>query len=81
MEPSHPLHQLADQIERAGLSAPVAMVLQIVAPFDVVCSQGAQALAPFARGTRWASAIEALAMPEHWPELRDLLWARLRAQR
>ncbi|WP_322495376.1 hypothetical protein [Chloroflexus sp.] len=80
MEPSHPLHHLADQIERAGLSVPVAMVLQIVAPLDVVCSQGAQALAPLARGTRWAGVIELLTTPAHWPALRDLLQERVHKQ-
>ncbi|MEF3273383.1 MAG: hypothetical protein K6356_03145 [Chloroflexus sp.] len=78
MEPSHPLHQLADQIEQAGLSVPVAIVLQIIAPLDVICSQSAQALAPLTRGTRWASMVEALTTPAHWPALRDLLLLRLR---
>ncbi|RMD77905.1 MAG: hypothetical protein D6823_06465 [Chloroflexi bacterium] len=77
MEPSPPLRQLANQIEQAGFSVPVAIVLQIVAPLDVVCSQGAQALLPLVRGTRWAGVVELLTIPEHWPALRDLLLARL----
>jgi len=80
MQQSHPLHQLADQIERTGLCVPVAMLLHIVAPLDVVCSQTVQTIAPFLHGTRWASVIDALTVPDHWPALRDLLQARLRKE-
>ncbi|WP_298814946.1 hypothetical protein [Chloroflexus sp.] len=81
MESSHPLHQLADRIEQAGLSVPAALMLQILAPLDVVCSQGAQVLMPLTRGTRLAGLIEPLTTPAHWPALRDLLLLRLQQRR
>ncbi len=80
MQPSHPLHHLADQIERAGLCVPVAILLHIVAPLDVVCSQTVQTVAPFLRGTRWTSVVDVLTVPDHWPMLRDLLQSRLRKE-
>lgn len=80
MQPLHPLQQLADQIERAGLNVPVAMLLHIAAPFDVICSQMVQALVPLLHGTRWAVIADTLTVPDHWPALRDLVQSRLQRE-
>ncbi len=78
MQPSPPLRQLVEQIDRAGLSVPVAIILQIVAPLDVLCSHGAHLIAPLARGTALGPVCELMATPAHWPLLRDLLTLHLR---
>jgi hypothetical protein len=67
------LHVLAEQIERAGLRAPAAILLDLLCPLDVISSQMAQFSRPLVRGTSLDPYAELLAETASWQELRRLL--------
>ena len=72
-EESEALRRVVDRVERAGLRAPVALLLDALSPIDVVNSQLARLGLPLARGTGAEPLLRALAEAERWRELRGLL--------
>ncbi|MCS6880478.1 MAG: hypothetical protein RMK84_14035 [Oscillochloridaceae bacterium] len=70
------LQRLAAGVERAGLRAPVALLLDILSPIDVISSQVARFSLPFLGGTRAEVYVAALGEPDAWRDLRRLLDAR-----
>lgn len=67
------LHELAGRIERAGLSTPATIVLDMLRPFDVISSQLVSFGRPFVGGTGAEPLVKALGEVEAWAELRRLL--------
>lgn len=68
-----PLSELAAGIERAGLRAPVALLLDMFSPLDVVSSQLARFSRPLVGGTSAEPVVAALEEAAAWAELRRLL--------
>lgn len=68
-----PLGGLVAGIERAGLRAPVALLLDVFSPLDVVSSQLARFSRPLVGGTRAEPVVTALEEAAAWAELRRLL--------
>jgi hypothetical protein len=75
------LRRIAAQVERAGLRAPVALLLDALRPIDVINSQLARLGLPLAQGTGAEPLLRALAEAESWRELRSLLDAAEPPQR
>lgn len=67
------LGSLAAAIRRAGLHAPATLLLEALAPLDVIASQLALLGRPLLGGTRYDMYAAALAEAEAWKELRRLL--------
>ncbi|NJN15360.1 MAG: hypothetical protein HC822_03220 [Oscillochloris sp.] len=67
------LHQLIAALDRAGLRTPVEIMIDALAPLDVVTSQFVALGRPFVGGTRFERYVAALSEVESWPELRRLL--------
>lgn len=67
------LDSLAGAIRRSGLHAPAALLLDAIAPLDVIASQLALLGRPLLGGTRYDVYAAALAEAESWKELRRLL--------
>jgi hypothetical protein len=72
-EEAEALRRIAARVERAGLRAPVALLLDALSPIDVINSQLARFGLPLARGTGVEPLLRALAEAESWRELRGLL--------
>lgn len=72
-EEAEALRRIAARVERAGLRAPVALLLDALSPIDVINSQLARFGLPLARGTGAEPLMRALAEAESWRELRGLL--------
>lgn len=74
-QPDETIGRLAAMIGRTGLRAPVAFVLDILKPFDVLSSQAALFVRPFAPtiGREWERYALALSEEANWGELRLLL--------
>jgi hypothetical protein len=68
-----PLQRLAAQIERAGMRVPVAMLLDLLSPLDVVSSQLATFSRPLVGGTAIEPVVSALQETAAWAELRQRL--------
>lgn len=73
---SQALQRLAASVERAGLRAPVALLLDMLSPIDVVSSQVARFSRPFLGGTPAEAYVAALGEPDAWRDLRRLLDGR-----
>lgn len=71
--PHQPLAELAAALERRGLRAPAALLLDAVRPLDFVNSQIARFSLPLLGGTAAEPFAVALAETEAWRELRRLL--------
>ncbi|MBX0327592.1 hypothetical protein K2Z83_07870 [Oscillochloris sp. ZM17-4] len=67
------LQKLAEHIDRAGLRAPAAILLDLLCPLDVISSQIAQFARPLVRGTGLDPYAGLLAEAASWQELRRLL--------
>ncbi|NTW97193.1 MAG: hypothetical protein HGB28_01420 [Oscillochloris sp.] len=67
------LQKMAAEIERVGLRAPATMLLDLLAPLDVISSQIAQFARPLVRGTSLDPYAGLLAETANWQELRRLL--------
>jgi hypothetical protein len=69
------IDRLAAMIGRTGLRAPVAFVLDILKPFDVLSSQAALFVRPFTLtiGREWEHYALALSEEANWGKLRLLL--------
>lgn len=67
------LQGLVQAIERAGLRAPLALMLDALRPIDVISSQCAQFTRPFLHGHSWRRYADVLAEEQSWQELRRLL--------
>jgi hypothetical protein len=67
------LDSLAAAIRRAGLGAPAALLLDALAPLDVIASQLALLGRPLLGGSPYDVYAAALADAESWKELRRLL--------
>ncbi len=61
------------RIERTGLRAPVAILLDVLSPLDVISSQMALFARPLVRGTGLYSYASLLTDTASWQELRKLL--------
>jgi len=72
-ERAEALGRMAAAIRRAGLAAPAALLLDALAPLDVITSQLALLGRPLLGGTRYDHYAAALAEAEGWKELRGLL--------
>jgi hypothetical protein len=72
-EEAQALRRIAARVERAGLRAPVALLLDALSPIDVINSQLARLGLPLAQGTGAEPLLRALAEAESWRELRGLL--------
>ena len=72
-EEAEALQRMAARLERAGMRAPVALLLDALSPIDVINSQLARLGLPLARGTGAEPLLRALAEAESWRELRSLL--------
>ncbi len=70
---SQVLQRLVAGVERAGLRAPLALILDMLSPIDVVSSQLARFSLPFLGGTRAEAYVAALGDPDAWRDLRRLL--------
>jgi hypothetical protein len=64
---------MAQQIERAGMRAPVAILLDVLRPLDVISSQLALFARPLVRGTGLHAYADILTDSASWQELRGLL--------
>jgi hypothetical protein len=64
---------MAQQIERAGLRAPAAMLLDVLSPLDVISCQLALFTRPLVRGTSLHPYADLLTDSANWQELRRLL--------
>lgn len=71
--PPAPLERLAAQIERAGLTAPMVLVLDALRPLDFLSSQLALFVQPFTQGSAWEGSTRALTTEAGWAGLRTLL--------
>jgi hypothetical protein len=67
------LQVLAQTIRRVGLTAPLAVMLDMLRPIDVISSQFAQFARPFFSGHSWQRYMDRLADEQAWEELRHLL--------
>jgi hypothetical protein len=67
------LQKVITQIDRAGLRVPAAILLDLLAPLDVISSQIAQFAHPFMRGTSLDPYARLLTETANWEELRELL--------
>jgi hypothetical protein len=67
------IRRLAEGIDRAGLRAPAALILDLLSPVDVISSQLALLAHPFVRGTGLDPYARLLADSASWQELRRLL--------
>lgn len=67
------LHQMVERIEHAGLRTPVALLLDLFGPLDIISSQIAQFSHPLVRGTSLDSYAKVLADVASWQVLRSLL--------
>lgn len=67
------LQRLVAGVECAGMRAPLALILDMLSPIDVVSSQLARFSLPFLGGTRAEAYVSALGDPDAWRELRRLL--------
>ena len=67
------LRQIVQRIERTGLRAPVAILLDVLSPLDVISSQMALFARPLVRGTGLYSYASLLTDTASWQELRKLL--------
>jgi hypothetical protein len=67
------LGQMAERIERAGLRAPAAILLDVLSPLDVIGSQLALFARPLVRGTGLHPYADLLTDTASWQELRRLL--------
>lgn len=67
------LDRLAAAIRRSGLHAPATLLLDALAPLDVIASQLALLGRPLLGGTRYDDYAAALAEAEGWKELRRRL--------
>lgn len=72
-EHAEALHPLVAAVSRLGLREPASLVLDILRPLDVVSSQMALFLQPFAAGSRWGACTRALTDETGWVALRQLL--------
>lgn len=72
-ERSEALGRMAAAIERSGLAGPAAILLDTLAPLDVITSQIAQFGRPLLGGTPYAMYAAVLAEVDSWKELRRLL--------
>lgn len=74
-QPDEAIGNLATLIGRTGLRAPVAFVLDILKPFDVLSSQLALFVRPFTPtiGREWERYSRALSEEANWNELRLML--------
>lgn len=68
-----PLGRLVAGIERAGMRAPAALLLDMLSPLDVVSSQLARFSRPLVGGTGAEPLVAALEEAAAWAELRRLL--------
>lgn len=64
---------IAEQIERAGLREPAALLLDVLLPLDVLSSQLALFVRPLVRGTGLHPYADLLADTATWHTLRRLL--------
>lgn len=67
------LGHVAQRIERAGLRAPVAILLDVLGPLDVISCQLALFVRPLVRGTGLYPYANLLTDAASWQELRRLL--------
>jgi len=67
------IQKLATEIERVGLRAPATILLDLLAPLDVISSQIAQFARPLVRGTSLDPYAGLLTETANWQELRRLL--------
>lgn len=72
-EPLDTLQQLVDQIDRAGLRAPVGLLLDLISPLDVISSQLALLTRPLLSGSRWDAYAVILAERANWQVFRRLM--------
>lgn len=71
--PGAALQSLVEQIDRAGLRAPIGLLLDLISPLDVISSQMALMARPLVGGTSWDAYAAALAETASWRELRRLM--------
>lgn len=70
---SQVLQRLVARVEHAGMRVPLALVLDMLSPIDVVSSQLARFSLPFLGGTRAEAYVAVLGDPDAWRNLRRLL--------
>lgn len=71
--PDATLQQLVDRIDRAGLRAPVGLVLDLISPLDVISSQLALLVRPLLGGGAWHAYATTLAEAANWQVFRRLI--------
>ncbi len=69
-DPYTDLEILVQHTQQAGLVQPARIVLDILRPLDVVCSQCAVFVQPFVRGTSWEPHLAVLSERRAWQYLR-----------
>ncbi|GAB4430573.1 MAG: hypothetical protein OHK0015_15880 [Chloroflexi bacterium OHK40] len=67
------LRRAVAAVDRAGLRTPTAVLLEMLAPLDVINSAIARFSLPLLTGTAAGPLASALADAATWPELRRLL--------
>ena len=70
------LQRLVSGVDRAGMRAPIGLILDMLSPIDVLSSQLARFSLPFLGGTRAETYALVLGEPDAWRELRRLLDTR-----
>lgn len=71
--PDVTLQQLVDQIDRAGLRAPVGLMLDLISPLDIISSQMALLIRPLLGGSSWQIYAVTLAEAPNWQVFRRLI--------
>lgn len=72
-EPEETLRQLVDRIDRAGLRAPVGLMLDLISPLDVISSQLALLVRPLLGGSSWHIYATTLGEAANWQVFRRLI--------
>lgn len=73
-QPNHDeLDGLVTFLTQSGLREPALLVLDTLAPLDVLTSQAALFVLPFCNGSQWEHVARTLTQTEAWPALRERL--------